>query len=52
MLTAVDTIEAEVRGRRGHEYGKPVATMKAYLEAMGEFQYGAPPPPQQGGGGG
>lgn len=23
-----------VTGRRGHEYGKPVATMRAYLEAM------------------
>ena len=23
-----------VNGRRGHEYGKPVATMRAYLEEM------------------
>jgi probable F420-dependent oxidoreductase len=31
---------------RGHVYGKPVATMRAYLEAMGKAPYSAPPPPE------
>jgi probable F420-dependent oxidoreductase len=31
---------------RGHDYGKPVSTMRAYLDAMDEAQY-APPPPQE-----
>lgn len=29
---------------RGHAYGKPVATMRAYLEAMRAAPYAAPPP--------
>ena len=33
-----------VEGVRGHAYGKPVATMRAYLQAMGEAPYGAPQP--------
>jgi len=31
---------------RGHSYGKPVATMRAYLEAMRGAEYPAPPPPE------
>src|SRR5712691_3287827 len=31
---------------RGHTYGKPVATMRAYLEAMRAAPYLAPPPPE------
>jgi probable F420-dependent oxidoreductase len=31
---------------RGHVYGKPVATMRAYLEAMRSAPYLAPPPPE------
>jgi probable F420-dependent oxidoreductase len=31
---------------RGHVYGKPVATMRAYLEAMRKATYIAPPPPE------
>src|SRR6266581_2253724 len=31
---------------RGHVYGKPVATMRAYLEAMRAATYAAPPPPE------
>ena len=31
---------------RGHVYGKPVATMRAYLEAMRRAPYIAPPPPE------
>jgi len=31
---------------RGHVYGKPVATMRAYLEAMRAAPYLAPPPPE------
>src|SRR6266852_4546379 len=31
---------------RGHAYGKPVATMRAYLEAMRSATYAAPPPPE------
>jgi probable F420-dependent oxidoreductase len=30
---------------RGHAYGKPVATMRAYLDAMRAAPYLAPPPP-------
>jgi probable F420-dependent oxidoreductase len=33
-----------VAGLRGHHYGKPVATMRAYLEAMAKATYAAPPP--------
>jgi probable F420-dependent oxidoreductase len=33
-----------VEGMRGHHYGKPVAAMRAYLEAMGRAPYMAPPP--------
>src|SRR5262245_51950831 len=33
-----------VQGVRGHTYGKPVATMRAYLEAMREATYQAPTP--------
>jgi len=31
---------------RGHVYGKPVATMRAYLQAMRAATYAAPPPPE------
>jgi probable F420-dependent oxidoreductase len=33
-----------VQGVRGHTYGKPVATMRAYLEAMRDAPYQAPVP--------
>jgi probable F420-dependent oxidoreductase len=33
-----------VEGLRGHTYSRPVATMRAYLEAMREAPYQAPPP--------
>jgi probable F420-dependent oxidoreductase len=33
-----------VTGLRGHDYGKPVPTMRAYLKAMSEAQYAAPAP--------
>ena len=33
-----------VKDLRGHDYGKPVATMRAYLEAMRNSAYGAPKP--------
>src|SRR5215831_11236518 len=33
-----------VEGLRGHRYGHPVATMRAYLEAMRDTPYPAPPP--------
>src|SRR5215831_13387581 len=35
-----------VEGLRGHRYGHPVATMRAYLEAMRDTPYPAPPPPE------
>jgi probable F420-dependent oxidoreductase len=35
-----------VEGIRGHSYGRPVATMRAYLEAMKAAPYGAPQPPE------
>jgi probable F420-dependent oxidoreductase len=33
-----------VQGLRGHTYGKPVATMRAYLQAMRDAPYQAPMP--------
>src|SRR5258707_8873710 len=33
-----------VEGVRGHTYGRPVATMRGYLEAMRAAPYGAPEP--------
>jgi probable F420-dependent oxidoreductase len=33
-----------VSNMRGHDYGKPVATMRGYLEAMRAAPYQAPPP--------
>jgi probable F420-dependent oxidoreductase len=33
-----------VEGVRGHVYGKPVSTMRAYLDAMKAAPYGAPEP--------
>jgi len=35
-----------VEGFRGQHYGKPVETMRAYLEGMKKAFYGAPPPPE------
>src|SRR3981081_3105083 len=35
-----------VTGLRGHTYGKPVATMRAYLEGMSAAPYLAPDPPE------
>ena len=35
-----------VEGLRGHSYGNPVATMRAYLKAMRDTPYPAPPPPE------
>ncbi|MEZ4217453.1 MAG: TIGR03620 family F420-dependent LLM class oxidoreductase [Myxococcota bacterium] len=32
-----------VEGMRGHRYGRPVATMRAYLDAMEAAVYGGPP---------
>ena len=32
---------------RGHAYGRPVATMRAYLQAMREAPYGAPQPAER-----
>jgi probable F420-dependent oxidoreductase len=36
-----------VTGLRGHTYGKPVATMRAYLQAMQAAPYLAPDPPER-----
>src|SRR5437773_1607264 len=35
-----------VEGLRGHSYGKPVSTMRAYLQAMRQAPYQAPEPPE------
>jgi probable F420-dependent oxidoreductase len=35
-----------VQGLRGHAYGKPVATMRAYLEAMEKAPWAGPQPPE------
>lgn len=37
-----------VEGVRGHSYGKPVATMRAYLEKLSTSPYAAIPPQQDG----
>jgi len=36
-----------VEGMRGHTYGKPLATMRAYLEAMNKFEYPGPQPAER-----
>ncbi len=36
-----------VEGMRGHSYGKPVATMRGYLEAMAAIKYAGPPPAEK-----
>lgn len=36
-----------VEGLRGHAYGKPLPTMRAYLEAMAGATYASPPPPEK-----
>ncbi|HEX3864447.1 MAG TPA: TIGR03620 family F420-dependent LLM class oxidoreductase [Stellaceae bacterium] len=36
-----------VEGLRGHTYGKPVTTMRTYLDAMNAASYGAPPPAEK-----
>src|SRR3984885_6639290 len=36
-----------VEGLRGHTYGKPVSTMRTYLDAMKAAPYGAPEPAEQ-----
>ncbi len=36
-----------VEGLRGHNYGRPIATMRAYLEAMNAATYAAPVPPEK-----
>lgn len=36
-----------VAGLRGHAYGRPVATMRAYLEAMEKATYLGPAPPEE-----
>jgi probable F420-dependent oxidoreductase len=36
-----------VEGVRGHTYGRPVATMRAYLQAMRAAPYGAPEPAEK-----
>ena len=36
-----------VEGVRGHHYGKPVSTMRSYLDAMAKFPYMAVPPDEE-----
>jgi probable F420-dependent oxidoreductase len=36
-----------VAAMRGHDYGKPVPTMRAYLEAMARAKYASPAPAQR-----
>lgn len=36
-----------VEGLRGHNYGRPIATMRAYLEGMNAATYAAPAPPEK-----
>lgn len=36
-----------VEGMRGHSYRRPVATMRAYLEAMAAVAYAGPPPAEK-----
>ena len=37
-----------VSGLRNHDYGKPLSTMRSYLEAMDSAFYAGPQPEQQG----
>jgi probable F420-dependent oxidoreductase len=39
--------QAVVVGMRGHEYGKPLTTMRNYLAAMKSSGYVGPPPPEK-----
>lgn len=36
-----------VEGMRGHSYARPVATMRAYLDAMAAVAYAGPPPAEK-----
>ncbi|MCX7863544.1 MAG: TIGR03620 family F420-dependent LLM class oxidoreductase [Novosphingobium sp.] len=36
-----------VEGIRGHRYGKPLATMRAYLHALAAMEYAGPPPKEK-----
>lgn len=36
-----------VSDARGHSYGKPLASMRNYLEAMAKVEYTSPPPPEK-----
>jgi probable F420-dependent oxidoreductase len=36
-----------VEGMRGHTYGRPLATMRTYLEAMDALTYAGPPPAEK-----
>jgi probable F420-dependent oxidoreductase len=36
-----------VEDLRGHRYEKPIAAMRAYLEAMAQARYPGPPPPER-----
>jgi probable F420-dependent oxidoreductase len=44
FVLGVGVSHAPMVERRGHAYGKPVAAMRDYLDAMGEATYSAPAP--------
>jgi probable F420-dependent oxidoreductase len=46
FLLGIGVSHAPMVGVRGHAYGRPVATMRAYLEAMRAAPYQAPEPPE------
>jgi probable F420-dependent oxidoreductase len=46
FLLGIGISHAPVVAARGHDYGRPVSTMRAYLDAMDAAQYGAPPAPE------
>ena len=47
FLLGLGVSHAPIVNPRGHTYAKPVATMRAYLEAIDAHNYAAPPPPHR-----
>ena len=47
FLLGIGVSHSNIVGMRGHDYGKPVATMRTYLEGMKKAMYMAPKPAVQ-----
>jgi probable F420-dependent oxidoreductase len=46
FVLGIGVSHAPLVQQRGHDYGRPVTTMRGYLEAMDQVEYGPPPPAQ------